>query len=255
MTRRCFFVEDMNPELGVVRLTDRVGHHLGDVLRLKRGDAVDLRDGRGNAWRAVIAGVEGSAVRVELGEKQALRNESTLEITLALAFSQLDRMDLVLRQATEIGVQRFVAFRAQRSQYGLSGARAEKRRERWSRIIREALCQCERIILPRIEILSDVRAFIAASGAYASEDEGGLKLVAREAEPAECLTSLRRLFPACTQVVVVVGPEGGWAQTEVDQFMEAGFHAVQLGPRILRLETAAVAVLSSVQLLWGDFGA
>ena len=163
-------------------------------------------------------------------------------------------MELVLRQATEIGVHRFVAFRAQRSQYKLSAAQAEKRKERWSKIAREAMCQCGRMRLPEITVHHDVNELIAESARWSPGGEAGLKILTWEAERHQSLKRLWQEFPDCRRTLAVVGPEGGWTQDEVDRFRAAGFHLVHLGPRTLRLETAAIAFLSSAQVLWGDLG-
>jgi 16S rRNA (uracil1498-N3)-methyltransferase len=255
MTRRCFFVERIEPGERSVLLSDEVSYHAENVLRLKPGDPIELRDGCGGAWRGAIAKMRKGEVYVALDGPYAPGIESDLEITVALAFARSDRMELVLRQATEIGVHRFVAFGAKRSQYNLHGAQSLKRRERWTKIIREALCQCGRILLPEVVIFPDVSNLIAASQVYAGgEAEGGMKILAVENESRQDLFSLQRFSPICKRIVGVVGPEGGWERSEVDQFLEAGFRAVHLGPRTLRLETAAIALLASIQLLWGDFG-
>jgi 16S rRNA (uracil1498-N3)-methyltransferase len=254
MTRRCFFVERMDANQETVRLSDEVAYHAESVLRLKPGDSIDLRDGCGGAWHGLIVKIRKGEVHVRLGEARSPVNESPLEITLALAFSRSDRMELVLRQATEIGVRRFVGFGSQRSQYRLSGSQIPKRIDRWSKITREALCQCGRILLPEVHIVPDVPGLIAAVSSWpGDETRGCLKILAMEKDAQQNLFSLWRISPTCKQVIGVVGPEGGWDRREVDRFLEAGFCAVHLGPRTLRLETAAITMLASVQLLWGDF--
>jgi 16S rRNA (uracil1498-N3)-methyltransferase len=196
--------------------------------------------------------MKGREVRVTVGEKLAGRNESPLRLTLALAFSRFDRMELALRQATEMGVHRFIAFRAERSEYTLPGPQMEKRKERWRKITREALCQCGRMILPDILILSDTAEFISNITTGQIAERECLKILAREDAGRSGLLSLFEVHPVCRQMLAVVGPEGGWSQHEGGQFMEAGFRPVHLGPRTLRLETATVALLAAVQLLWGD---
>jgi len=232
-----------------------VAHHVRKVLRLRPGDRIELRDGRGNGWSAVIEEIKGKGVRVAVGEKQFVLNESPLWLTLALAFSRSDRMELALRQATEMGVQRFVAFRAERSDYHLPGTpQIERRKERWLKIAREALCQCGRMKLPEICILSDTSELISGAASWAAAEGKGLKILAREEADRQSLFSLFEMHPACRQMLIVVGPEGGWSKGEAEQFVESGFYPVHLGPRTLRLETAAVALLAAAQLLWGDLG-
>jgi 16S rRNA (uracil1498-N3)-methyltransferase len=254
MTRKCFLIDDEDSSAAVVALAGEVAHHLHKVLRLQAGDPIELRDGRGQGWAAVIREIKGKEVRVAVGEKLAVLNESPLRLTLALAFSRSDRMELALRQATELGVQRFVAFYAERSDYHLQGPPSERRKQRWQKIIREALCQCGRMKLPEILIVSDVAELIAAAVTWEADEGKGLKVLAREEADRQSLFSLFGMHPTCRQIVAAVGPEGGWSNDEAEQFVEAGFYPVHLGPRTLRLETAAVALLTGAQLLWGDFG-
>jgi 16S rRNA (uracil1498-N3)-methyltransferase len=254
MTRRCFLVEDPVPEAGVVNLADGVAHHVRHVLRLRPGERIELRDGRGNGWVGVIKDMTGQGVRVAVGEKQTVERESALRLTLALAFSRSERMELVLRQATEMGVHRFVAFRAERSDYHLPESQQERRMERWRKITHEALCQCGRMCLPEVLMLPDTPGLISRVAAWEPAEGKGLEIVAREEADRQSLSSLFARHPKCHRMLVVVGPEGGWSKGEGEQFVAAGFHAVHLGPRTLRLETAAVALVAAAQLFWGDLG-
>ena len=101
---------------------------------------------------------------------------------------------------------------------------------------------------------TETEADTGLGGARHKEGKGRIDILASEMEHGQSLLSLRERFPAAGEVMVAVGPEGGWTKEEADRFLEAGFHQVRLGPRILRLETAASALLTAVQLLWGDFG-
>jgi 16S rRNA (uracil1498-N3)-methyltransferase len=265
MTRKCFLIEPQDPGEGVVSLAGEVAHHVRNVLRLRPGDGIELRDGRGNGWAAVIKEIRGREVRVALGSKQAVHNESPLQLTLALAFSRFDRMEMVLRQATELGIQRFIAFRSERCEHHQPASQLNRRLERWRKITREALCQCGRMRLPEVLILADTAELIschssawggpsAGAAGIAKDCSRGLKIVAREDADRQSLINLSAAHPICHQALVVVGPEGGWSWREGEQFVEAGFLPVHLGPRTLRLETAAVALVAVVQLLWGDLG-
>jgi 16S rRNA (uracil1498-N3)-methyltransferase len=255
MTRRCFLIDHPDLVAKEMTLTAGVAHHIRNVLRLKPGDSIELRDGQGNGWPAVIQEMKSREVRVGVGDKQVLANESPLQLTLALAFSRPDRMELVLRQATEIGVSRFAAFRAARSDYQLSAYHRDKRRERWSKIASQALCQCGRMRLPEISIFEDTAGLISAVPVWEEARGTVVKILAREDGERRSLAGLQGDHPVCRHMLVVVGPEGGWSTGEGEHFFHAGFHSVHLGPRTLRLETAAIALLAAVQLLWGDLGA
>lgn len=253
MTRRCFFVEQVGPDQELVTITDAAAHHMQGVLRLQSGEAVELRDGRGNGWTGVIVGNQKGSVQIRLTSSQQLQNESSLELILAMALARFDRMELVLRQATELGVSRFVAYRSIRSQYSLSPGQIIKRRERWLKIAREAMCQCGRMKLPEIHVAADFWDFLRWAEHNAGRHDT-LRLVAMEAECETSIGDIRRAFPTHHQLLAVVGPEGGWSEEEWSAFSLAGFRKVHLGPRILRLETAAIAFVTLAQHHWGDLG-
>jgi len=251
MTRRCFFIEAVEPDTDCVILTGQTAHHIMSVLRLGKGDPLELRDGRGSGWRGLIVGKEKASIRVQLTDRLPLHNESPLKVTLAMALARSDRMELVVRQATELGVHRFVAYRSKRSQYGLSDVQAGKRSDRWLKIAREAMCQCDRMKVPEIVFVPDLPKF--AADQWEEKKEGkSLRLLASEGERRSTLRDVWRSFPECDEILVVVGPEGGWAEDEVQKFKANDFRTIHLGPRILRLETAAIAFVALVQMLWGD---
>lgn len=255
MSRRCFFAQ-IEPGTDSVDLSPEDSHHLQHVLRLRSGEAIELRDGHGNAWTGEIAslGKRRASVRV-LGRLDLSGCEPALNIILALGLARSDTMDLVIRQATEMGVFRLAVFRADRSQYGLTGKNAEKKLDRWLKIAGEAMCQCGRTRIPQISVFEDLDRFLEAFSSGVEELQGTfLKIVSREGEKDSSLDLLRRSRGHCENVIAAVGPEGGWDGSEIQKFMNADYHPVHLGPRILRFETAAVALVSLVQLLWGDFG-
>jgi len=254
MTRKCFFGRNGLAENGLITLPRETARHLESVLRSKPGDSVEIRDGEGHGWKGVIETMKEGAIQVRLLERQVLTNESCLVVTLALAFSRSEKMEEVIRHATELGVQRIAFFRARRSQYGLKGEKIHKKLERWEKIAQEALCQCGRGRLPEIVVFQETHDFLKEVSQEEMLGPSGLKIVALETAAEESLVSLKRAVPSCEQALVVVGPEGGWTVEEVNLFKEYDFRSVHLGPRVLRLETAALAIVSCMQLLWGDFG-
>ena len=227
-------------------------HHLATVMRVRRGERIEVRDGCGCAWLGEVVRLGSQEVAVRRLDQQNPSNESPLTLTVALGYARAERMDLVLRQATELGVQRVVAFRAARSQYGLSGNQSSRRTQRWLRIAGEALRQCGRICLPEIEVLPNVGALFAKLHEWDLAGDDGLRIMAWEEEQRQGLLSMWEGRPHCSKVLLVVGPEGGFTPEEVEQFRFSGFLPVHLGPRTLRLETAATALIATTQLLWGD---
>ena len=225
-------------------------------MRAKAGESIELLDGRGSAWACLITGIRRGTVSVRLIEKlERPVRESSLQITLGLAIARSETMDLVIRQATELGVLRLCVFRALRSQYGLSGKQLEKKKEHWSRIAGEAICQCGRIRALEIEIFEDLDRFLASLEVEDWAAGDSLTIFGLEREASNSIRNLRsERGPDIRRILAVVGPEGGWDSVESLALICAGFKPVSLGPRTLRLETAAVALVSSIQLLWGDMG-
>ncbi|MDR3568423.1 MAG: RsmE family RNA methyltransferase [Syntrophobacteraceae bacterium] len=255
MTRNCFFVAEIAQKTGDFELPRDLSRQLESVLRAKPGDSIELLDGHGSAWECQVTAIRRGIVTVSvLGKVDRPACEPVLPLTLAVGIARPDTMDLIVRQATEMGVSRLALFRAVRSQYGLSGDLAEKKRERWLRIACEAVCQCGRRVPPQIFFFEDLADFLTSL----DEDQrgGALKIFALEREPGAGLRSLAERNDGSTilRIVAALGPEGGWDKSESSALTLAGFLPVSLGPRTLRMETAAVALISFLQLLWGDMG-
>lgn len=250
MTGKRFFVEPLpSGEPGsetVVR--GPAAHHMARVMRLRAGDSVILQDGRGGAREAILAWVGASEVGLTLGRAVFERRERFVPITLALAYAKSDRLDLAVRQAVELGAARLDFFRAARSQYALDASRGRRRLDRWKRIAEEALCQCGWNWLPELQLHDRLETWLETLGNAAES----LKLVAMEKRAARDLLETWNRFRSISSLVLAVGPEGGWSDEEAGLFRAAGFHEVGLGPRILRVETAATVFLAAAQMLWGD---
>ncbi len=257
MTRRCFFVPEVASNTRIFDLPAPLSRQLEGVLRARIGESIELLDGRGSAWECLITGIRRGIVSVSLvGKLDRPACESPLGVTLGVGIARSDTMDLVVRQAAEMGVSRLAVFRAARSQYGLSGKPAEKKKQRWSKIASEAICQCGRTRALGIDIFEDLGHFLTSFEREESSTARTLKIFALERESGNALKNLRsETGPGIHRVLAVVGPEGGWDKLESSALIAAGFRPVSLGPRTLRLETAAVALICSIQLLWGDMNA
>lgn len=252
MSGKCFYIGPVDERVEILTIQGDAAHHMSRVLRLGVGEPVELRDGVGHGWRGRIEAVSKGAVSVRVLEKISLGTESPLSLTLGMALARSDRMDLVVRQGTELGVDRLAFFPAARSQYRLTGQEARRRLDRWSRISREALCQCRRAVLPEIVLHGSLEAFLEAVRTSGGPGEERLKVLALEGRMGRSLQDLHGEVAECTKMVVATGPEGGWSEEEVSRLEGEGFLCVHLGPRIMRFETAALAVLVGAQLLWGD---
>jgi 16S rRNA (uracil1498-N3)-methyltransferase len=219
-------------------------HHLGRVLRLPVGARVMVCDGRGRAAVAVVQSLGSDEAVLGLEEEVSTSAESPLGVTLGLALAKGEAVDQVVRQATEMGVLRLLPFVSTYSEK-IAPDRAKRRLARWQRQAQESLKSCQRLYLPEISSVQDFSAILqgpeeAKFLCYEAERDGGLQSCLSRSRPAG--------------VRLIIGPEGGFTPKEIDQARDAGFRAVSLGPRRLRVETAALVSLAILQYAWGDLG-
>jgi 16S rRNA (uracil1498-N3)-methyltransferase len=252
MSRKCFYVGRLKEDVGTLTIRGDAAHHMTRVLRLRVDDQVELRDGLGRSWSARIRSISRGGVDVTVIEEITLEAESAVHLTLGMALARSDRMDLVVRQGTEIGIHGFDFFPAARSQYKLGVDEVGKRRDRCLKIAREAMCQCRRTILPEIRIHRNLEGFFETLRYSATPGKERLKVLALEGRMERSLMDIHQEHPVCSELLAAIGPEGGWTEEEGRQFEREGFLSVHLGPRILRFETATLAVMVCAQLLWGD---
>jgi 16S rRNA (uracil1498-N3)-methyltransferase len=227
-----------------IRLPDRAARHIA-VLRLRQGDAILLFDGSGGEFEAELTALERNRTTALIGRHHGLERESPLRITLAQCLSGGDRMDLALQKATELGVAMVVPLASQRSVVRLSADRAERKLEHWRNVVISACEQCGRNRVPPVHAPQELHAWLAGT------DDRSLRLLLSPQAPL----SLADLPPPAApgNITLLAGPEGGLAPHETDAALRAGFTPVQLGPRVLRTETAPLAALAALQMLWGDF--
>jgi 16S rRNA (uracil1498-N3)-methyltransferase len=226
-------------------LPEHLAHHARDVLRLRAGGEISVFDGRGSEYEAVLTSVTRQGVEARLGGTVAPRAESPLRVELALAPLKGDLMELVIQKATELGVSRIRPVVTVRTDAAARPALKGSRQERWEKVASGAAEQCGRAVVPEIAPTVTLDAFRELPFA-------GARLLCLEVPGQAALRSLPR--PADDAVLLLVGPAGGWDPREVDALDRAGFLPLALGPRILRAETAAIAALTAVQVLWGDLG-
>ncbi len=227
---------------GVIRLDEGESHHLRDVLRLRSGALVSVFDGTGVEYEGVVLDVRERCVRVQIRRCEIPRVESPLGVTLAQALTRGEKFDLIVQKATELGVRRIIPLR---TQYAGTFTYSPKRLERWQRIAREAAKQSRRTRLVQIQEPQPVRELLEQTRTpmLFCAERGGLSF--REIAARWSASPPREL-------VLFVGPEGGWAEDELEAAQRVGAILLSLGPRILRTETAGLVALSVIQFLWGD---
>lgn len=223
--------------------------HLARVLRLGPGDLVVVGDGHGRDYTVRVESVGDTATGTILGVRPN-RAESPLAVTLLQGIPKGDKMEVIVRAATELGVQRIWPAITARTVVRLEPTRWRDRARRWQRVAREATKQCGRAVVPEVEAPQPLQAWLARG-----PEGGALRLCGWEG-PAPPLSAVMDALPAPpAAVVVLVGPEGGLAREEVDAARRLGWTPVSLGPRILRTETAGLALLAILQFRFGDLGA
>jgi 16S rRNA (uracil1498-N3)-methyltransferase len=226
-----------------ITLPEHSAHHARDVLRLRPGAAVRVFDGAGAEFDAELDSVSRQGVSARITGRTPARPESPLTVVLAVSPLRGDRMELVIQKATELGVAEIRPVISMRTDAAARPALKGSRQERWDKVASGAAEQSGRAVVPLVAPTTTLPALLGAPF-------DGLKLLFLERSTPSPLSAL----PRPERVLMVVGPAGGWDDAEVEQATAAGFVTAGLGPRILRAETAALAALSAVQVLWGDLG-
>jgi len=223
-------------------LTGGAAGHLTRVLRLRPKAALKLFNGRGGEFRASIERAQGSKVTVAIGEHEPIERESPFPLTLAQGVSRGERMDLVVQKATELGVARLVPLLTERSIVRLNGEQSDRKSSHWRAIAIAACEQCGRNRLPEVALPAQLREFLRQPSG-----EGVRLLLSPSA--TRRIEDVSRPAGGAT---VLIGPEGGLSDAEQEDALTAGFTTVNLGPRVLRTETAAIASLTLLQREFGD---
>lgn len=233
---RRFFAPDLSGETAV--LAPEEAHHLTDVLRLAEGSEVVLFDGKGVAARAEVLQIAPKVTLRLLGGEPP--RESSLDLAIGVAPPKGDRMAFIVQKLTELGARRIVPLVTDRGE--IDEAACGRRLPRWRRIALESCKQCGRSRVPDLEPPRDVSDLLRhdPARAFLAQPGGG---------------ALARLTPRGPAILVLVGPEGGWSQGELDLASSLGVASLGLGPRTLRTETAAVAAAALAQFLAGDLAA
>lgn len=238
------FVEQPLHSSSTATLPAQAAEHVARVLRLGAGDGVVLFNGDGHDYAATIVEAGKRNVSVAIGDRRAVTTESPLPLVLAQGLARGEKMDLIVQKATELGVQAIVPLLTERSEVKLDPARAAKRLEHWQAVIASACEQSGRARLPAICAPLPLARWLDSLAP--ANDALRLALLPVASRRTKSLN------PTTSGAMLVVGPEGGLGERDVAMLAEHRFEGLQLGPRILRTETAGLAALAALQALHGD---
>jgi 16S rRNA (uracil1498-N3)-methyltransferase len=218
--------------------------HLRDVLRLRAGEIVQVFDGAGKEFSVAVETIgKRETVLKMIAETAPSAPESKLDLTLAVALLKGEKFDLTIQKAVELGISKFVPLVTKRTDVKLKDA--EKKLDRWRKIVLEASKQSGRAKLMKIEAPTEFEKFIKDS---AAQRRGGENLVLFSERGGKNFSTVE---PA-EKIIAATGAEGGWEDAEIEAARGGGFRIVTFGGRILRAETAAIAVAAVLQNRFGD---
>jgi 16S rRNA (uracil1498-N3)-methyltransferase len=225
---------DLNPE---------ESHYLKTVLRLKKATKIIIFNGLGGEYSSTLLAVTRKSVRVRIDEKIERSVESCLTISIGMGISRSHRMDMTVQKSVELGVNSITPLMTQRGNVVIRKDKLEQKHQHWQKIAQHAAEQSGRTIVPKINPIMRFSAWL----------ENSLNTELKIFLDPFAQTPLTQLRYQQTDILLLTGAEGGFCHQEKQLAITHQFTPIRLGPRILRTETASLAALSAIQLLWGDF--
>ena len=237
-----FFCSENNISARKAKITDlETVHHIKDVLRLKKGERVNLFDQRNRRYLSVIEELSAQNIICKIEDMSVPLENKKIKLTVACAIPKKSRIDDIIDKLTQLGVERIIPLITKRTIVKLDKKKKDARRRRWEKIALVAAQQSQRHSLPVIEPITDINKVITESGDF------DLRLIPHLSDERK---TLKEIFSKASpkSVLILIGPEGDFTPEEVNLAKKNGFIAVTLGENVLRVETAAVAVASFIRL-------
>lgn len=216
--------------------------HLVTVLKMRVGEDIVVFNGDGFQYQATIERIDKKCTMVRVNTRQNIENESPLSLHLFQAVSRGDKMDLTIQKSVELGVHSITPIFTERCGVKLNSDRLEKKQRHWQKIIQSACEQCGRNRIPELKPAVQFASLL-------QQPMDWNKTLILNPHSGTRLSNL----PKTDALQLIIGPEGGLSDSEIEQLEKQNCLSVQLGPRILRTETAGLAVISVLQSLMGDF--
>ncbi|PYF78887.1 16S rRNA m(3)U-1498 methyltransferase [Marinomonas alcarazii] len=243
---RIFIDTELN-ENSTLALPDSAFQHLCKVLRLKSGHPLRVFNGqefnsKSRQYNATLSDVEKRSASIQIADFEELENESPIQVTVGQTLSRGERMDYAIQKSVEAGVFAIQPLFSERCEVKLQDSRAEKRLQHWQQVAISAAEQCGRGIVPTVYPPIELTEWITNCNEMLK-----LTLHHHSAKPIRQFEK-----PSNNRIALLIGPEGGLSEKEVQLSEKSGFNAISLGPRVLRTETAPIVALSVINALWGD---
>lgn len=243
-----FFVASEAVAPPTVRITGPLLHHLRESLRLHPGETLTVTDDRGIRYRTEVMEVTAKQLIGRILDTATAPAKTSPSLILAQALLKGEKMDWVIQKATELGVGRIVPIHAAHSVVKPRADRIDHRLARWQRIALEAAQQSERWAVPDIDEPATLSQLSTRCGTFSS------KIILAERSTGASLQTIPLPTGPHDNMLLLIGPEGGWGQEELRLAQDQGYTAITLGTRILRAETAAIAAISILQARIGELG-
>jgi len=235
-----FFVKRDNIEAGAITVTGEDVRHISKVLRLEKGDSIMLCDGEGNDYLAEITEMDKHFIRTAIRETGPSKGEPDIEAVLYQSIPKAAKMELIIQKCTEMGIKRIVPVFTARTIVKLESDKDERKKlERWAKIAEEAAKQSSRGIIPAVDMP------VSLAHALADAEKLDMVIVPYELEGSISIKEALQRKRAGS-IGFFIGPEGGFEPEEIIKAKNAGAVTVTLGSRILRTETAGLAVLAAI---------
>lgn len=216
-------------------------HHLKDVLRLKAGKEIMLFDEQGNEYNSIIERLSSNTICLKIKQKYKPAFVGRVKITVASAIPKKSKFDDIVDKLTQLGVERIIPLKTERSLIKLDQCKETQKLQRWKKIALSATQQSQRNAIPIIDSVKDIKEILAVAENF------DLKLIPTLAGRPKPLREALADFQG-KNILVLIGPEGDFSPSEVELAKKAGCVVVSLGDLVLRVETAAVAVVSFIRL-------
>jgi 16S rRNA (uracil1498-N3)-methyltransferase len=254
MSNLRFYSPDNLTTGATVKLSDNAAIHATKVMRLSAGDKLFLFDGHGSDFECELISLQKNTTLAKVLREKPIANESLINITLLLGISSGDRMDIGIQKAVELGVNKIVPIKTERSVVKLDEDKAKKRVEHWQNVVIAACEQSGRAKIPFVSKPESLSAWLQANIQEVSSDGNLISeqktRILLNPIGAKKLSELQK--PA-GEIQLLIGAEGGLSDKEIALAVAQGFQSIILGARILRTETAPLAAIATMNTLWGDF--